>query len=115
MGSLPCREGRLTDTALILLFRFLFILYAEDRGLLPVRNMNYRDYSFRHLRDDAAAVAEGRLAVRAGGAIWWARITGLFDAILIDRRPRPFARLGFASLNEAELRVAVDRLTKALR
>ena len=32
-----------------------------------------------------------------------------------DRTPLPFARLGFASLNEAELRVAVGRLAQALR
>ncbi len=77
----PAWRAEVKQAALILLFRFLFILYAEDRGLLPVGNAHYRDYSFRHLRDDAAAVAEGRLAVRSGGGIWWARITGLFDAI----------------------------------
>jgi DNA-binding transcriptional MocR family regulator len=36
-------------------------------------------------------------------------------AFTFDRKSRPFARLGFASMNEPELRVAVDRLCKALR
>jgi hypothetical protein len=74
-------RGAVKEAALILLFRFLFILYAEDRGLLPVDNARYQDYSFRRLRDDAALVAEDRLAVREGGTTWWARIKDLFDAI----------------------------------
>ena len=35
------------DTALILLYRLLFILYAEDRNLLPVRDSRYEPYSVR--------------------------------------------------------------------
>jgi GntR family transcriptional regulator/MocR family aminotransferase len=73
-------------------------------------------------------------AVPAGGIALWARVASGIDVdawaaraaaggiffqtgrwFAFDRRPRPFARLGFASLNEAELRVAVDRLTRALR
>ncbi len=74
-------RAEVKEAALILLFRFLFILYAEDRGLLPVGNAGYREHSFQHLRADAEKVADGRLAVRAGGGIWWARIRDLFDAI----------------------------------
>ena len=77
----PAWRNSVKEAALILLFRFLFILYAEDRGLLPVDNDQYLDYSFRRLRDDAAAVAEDRLAVRDRGSTWWARIKDLFDAI----------------------------------
>jgi len=36
-------------------------------------------------------------------------------AFTFDGKPRPFARLGFAAMNEPELRVAVDRLRGALR
>ena len=32
------------DAALVLLYRLLFILYAEDRDLLPVRDTRYDDY-----------------------------------------------------------------------
>jgi hypothetical protein len=35
------------DAALILLYRLLFILYAEDRDLLPVRDSRYDDYGLR--------------------------------------------------------------------
>ena len=36
------------DAALVLLYRLLFILYAEDRGLLPVDEANYSAVGLRH-------------------------------------------------------------------
>ena len=41
----PLKEVR--EAALILLYRLLFILYAEDRDLLPVRDTRYDDYGVR--------------------------------------------------------------------
>ena len=41
----PLPEVR--EAALILLYRLLFILYAEDRDLLPVRDARYDDYGLR--------------------------------------------------------------------
>jgi hypothetical protein len=35
------------DASLVLLYRLLFILYAEDRDLLPVRDARYDSYSLR--------------------------------------------------------------------
>ena len=35
------------EASLVLLYRLLFILYAEDRDLLPVRNTSYDDYALR--------------------------------------------------------------------
>ena len=46
------------DAALTLLYRLLFILYAEDRDLLPVRDRRYDDYSLRKVRDDVRARKE---------------------------------------------------------
>ncbi len=47
----PLPEVR--EAALILLYRLLFILYAEDRDLLPVRDERYDDYALRdRVRDD---------------------------------------------------------------
>ncbi len=43
--STPLQEVR--EAALILLYRLLFILYAEDRDLLPVRDSRYDDYGLR--------------------------------------------------------------------
>ena len=41
--------------ALVLLYRLLFVLYAEDRGLLPVNDSRYDDYGLRkRVRDDIA-------------------------------------------------------------
>jgi hypothetical protein len=35
-----------------LLYRLLFLLYGEDRGLLPVADPGYDDYALRPLRFD---------------------------------------------------------------
>ena len=37
--------------ALVLLYRLLFVLYAEDRRLLPVMDPRYAPYSLTDLRD----------------------------------------------------------------
>ena len=43
------------QAALIFLYRLLFVLYAEDRGLLPVNDSRYDDYGLRKpVRDDVA-------------------------------------------------------------
>ena len=39
--------GEVRDAALVVLYRLLFILYAEDRDLLPVRDERYDDYGLR--------------------------------------------------------------------
>jgi len=70
--------------------------------------------------------------VPAGGVAFWARVAAGLDAeawaqramargaafltarrFAFDGRARPFARFGFASLNDAELREAVRRLAAA--
>ena len=41
------------EAALVLLYRLLFVLYAEDRNLLPVRDPRYDDYGLRsRVRED---------------------------------------------------------------
>ena len=40
------------SAALILFYHLVFILYAEDRDSLPVRDAAYDDYSLRRVRDD---------------------------------------------------------------
>ena len=47
--------------ALIFLYRLLFVLYAEDRGLLPVNDSRYDDYGLRkRVRDDIAERAKNQ-------------------------------------------------------
>jgi len=40
------------EAALVLLYRLLFLFYAEDRNLLPVRDARYAPYSVRRLREE---------------------------------------------------------------
>ncbi|NBC33669.1 MAG: restriction endonuclease, partial [Alphaproteobacteria bacterium] len=48
-----CAEVR--EGALVLLYRLLFLLYAEDRNLLPVADPKYDDYGLRrHIRNSVA-------------------------------------------------------------
>jgi len=49
------------DNALVVLYRLLFCLHAEDRGLLPVENIHYSAYS---LREQRKALARDRDAGR---------------------------------------------------
>ena len=43
------------QAALVFLYRMLFVLYAEDRGLLPVNDPRYDDYGLRkRVRDDVS-------------------------------------------------------------
>ncbi len=47
------------DNALVVLYRVLFCLHAEDRGLLPVENPHYLPYSLRNQRDHLARDLDG--------------------------------------------------------
>ena len=49
------------EATLVLLYRLLFLFYAEDRNLLPVRDERYRPYSVRRIREEV------RDKVEAGG------------------------------------------------
>lgn len=47
------------DNALVVLYRLLFCLHAEDRGLLPVESVHYRAYSLREQRQALARDLDG--------------------------------------------------------
>lgn len=70
------REG-----AIRLLYRLLFLLYAEDRDLLPVRHHGYIGYSLRAIREEAAALLDGQAALSARSTKRWVGLTDLFQAI----------------------------------
>ena len=56
------------QAALIFLYRLLFILYAEDRNLLPVNDSRYDDYGLRiRVRDDVCRADECKRCVFSGG------------------------------------------------
>ncbi len=78
--SADLREIR--DAALIFLYRLLFVLYAEDRGLLPVNDPRYDDYGLRRrVRDDIARrMAEGDTFSSTAGN-YYNRLMELFRQI----------------------------------
>ena len=64
------------EAALICLYRLLFVLYAEDRGLLPVNDARYADYGLRQpVREDIARRMQQ-------GAVFSNRATGYYDKLL---------------------------------
>ena len=65
------------DSALIFLYRLLFVLYAEDRGLLPVNDNAYANYSLRKaVRDDVATKKQS-------GAIFSGQADTYYRSLLI--------------------------------
>ena len=76
----PLPEVR--EATLILLYRLLFILYAEDRALLPVRNTRYDDYALREkVRGDVGRRKDRDDVFSASAAPYWAAIDDLCRAI----------------------------------
>lgn len=62
------------EATLILLYRLLFLFYAEDRRLLPVDDPRYRDYSVRALREEVRDKVDA-------GAKWSSTMTRLWLAL----------------------------------
>ncbi len=59
------------DASLVLLYRLLFLLYAEDRDLLPVGEKRYDDYALRHQRLEVGKrVSDGDVFSTSAGKIW---------------------------------------------
>jgi len=70
------------DAALVLLYRLLFILYAEDRDLLPLRDNRYDNYSLRdRVRLDVRRRKDAGDVFSATAARYWSVIDDLCRAI----------------------------------
>ncbi len=70
------------EAALILLYRLLFILYAEDRDLLPVKDTRYDDYGLRNkVRLDVQARKDKNDVFSETAARYWGAMADLFIAI----------------------------------
>lgn len=67
--------------ALILLYRLLFVFYAEDRNLLPVRDSRYDDYSLRRIREDIARRIDASDAFSASATRYYGHLHDLFAVI----------------------------------
>ena len=74
--------SRVRHAALILLYRLLFVLYAEDRGLLPVNDPRYEDYGLRKpVRDHVAHRMQGRAVFSASASSYYDHLMTLFRQI----------------------------------
>ncbi|MHB8647420.1 MAG: Eco57I restriction-modification methylase domain-containing protein [Thermomicrobiales bacterium] len=123
----PATLKTIYDNALILLYRLLFIYYAEARGLLPLRrNDTYSDeYSLYHLARVGALALDKGTPILAGGARIWQSLRDLFAMInsggppfgvatfnggLFDPAKHPF--LETYTVGDARLRQAIDELAR---
>ena len=76
----PLPEVR--EAALVILYRLLFILYAEDRNLLPVRDNRYDDYGLRKkVRDDVGHRKKFEDTFSTSAARYWSAFDDLCRAI----------------------------------
>ena len=76
----PLPEVR--EAALILLYRLLFILYAEDRDLLPVRDTRYDDYALRDkVRGDVRDRKDRGDVFSEDAARYWSAVDDLCRAV----------------------------------
>ncbi|MGB3632597.1 MAG: N-6 DNA methylase, partial [Rubrobacteraceae bacterium] len=123
LNSKPEALHRIYDNSLILLYRLLFVLYAEARELLPVRGSeDYREsYSLHAIKHD---VATGRRLLPTSATLW-PRLVQLFQIIdqgspplsvatfnggLFDPARHPF--LEEHTVGDAHLQEAVDMLSR---
>ena len=70
------------EAALILLYRLLFILYAEDRDLLPVNDERYDDYGLRdRVRMDVGERKDRNDTFSNTAARYWSTLDDLCNSI----------------------------------
>ena len=74
--------GEIQSSCLILLYRVLFILYAESRDLLPLDNRDYAmQYSLNHLATDIHERLDGGIDFAPGASLCWTGLRQLFTLI----------------------------------
>src|ERR1700730_1100540 len=81
--AMPSAElSDVRDASLVLLYRLLFILYAEDRDLLPVRDARYDNYSLRDkVRLDVGQRKDSKDTFSDTASRYWGVIDDLSRAI----------------------------------
>lgn len=70
------------EAALVLLYRLLFLFYAEDRNLLPVRDERYAPYSVRRIREEVRDKVDAGNSFSQTMKTIWLTLQGIF--VLID-------------------------------
>ena len=113
------------EAALVLLYRVLFVLYAEDRRLLPVADPRYKPYSLSDLRDDVAEARDKGKVFSTRAKNYWNKLNELFEIIasgddavgmpaynggLFDRARAPLlARIG---VPDSAMAAVIDALSR---
>ena len=69
------------QAAMFLLYRLLFVLYAEDRNLLPDERGPYADYCLTRLREEITERHVQGQAQLARSTAYWSRLETIFGAI----------------------------------
>jgi hypothetical protein len=115
------------DNSLIVLYRLIFILYAEARELLPVReNQQYREiYSLYAIKQEVAHDLTFGRHLLSTSARLWTQLTYLFGIINLGSPPlkvatfnaglfdpRKHAFLDQYTVGDAHLQQAIDMLTR---
>lgn len=67
--------------ALTLLYRLLFVLYAEDRNLLPAHDHGYDEYSLRKLRTEIQERIDRKATFSGTATAIWNRLKTIFGQI----------------------------------
>jgi Cu/Ag efflux protein CusF len=123
----PTREylNEVREAALMLLYRLLFVLYAEDRGLLPVRDARYFNYSLRRIRENIRDKRDSNFAFSTQASRIWDDLKSLFGAIakgdralglpaynggLFEDERTPL--LSRARVSDAQLAPAIDEVSR---
>jgi type I restriction-modification system DNA methylase subunit len=122
-----CLLPHVHEACLILLYRLLFLLYAESRGLLPLDNPGYAgQYSLKAIKEDVAHKLDAGVVYLAEKATIWDDLRTLFgiiyngqaalgvpayDGRLFDPAHYPF--LEAHSVGDRYLAQAIDLLARA--
>jgi hypothetical protein len=127
LSAEPATLREIYDSSLILLYRLLFVLYAESRDLLPIHEVtDYRDsYSLHAIKHDVERNLERGRALLPTSATLWPRLVELFGIIadgspplkvatfdggLFDPERHPF--LESHAVGDGHLQQAIDRLAR---
>ena len=118
------------DHSLIVLYRLLFVLYAEARELLPLReSKRYHDfYSLDAIKREVARRSDGGEELLSTSATFWPRLRELFSIINVGSPPLKVATfngglfdplrypfLEEKSIGDARLLQAIDMLARVDR
>lgn len=116
---------RIRENAFVLIYRLLFIFYAESRGLLPTDNLNYQTYSLRSLAHEVAQRLDSGVPLSPTTQGYWARLNDLFRIVnegdtflgvppynggLFDDEKHPF--LKEYRIGDKYLAEAIDKLAR---